>query len=204
MYQRWTLAGAALLTLGQIGCQSPSTVNRDLKPKGPINESQRATNTAIIQGYEAEQITDAIIRQHTLYPYHFVENSATFNELGWRDVRVLSAHFVSYPGPLNLRKGETPEVLYKARVKAVVDAMTTAGVKADRIKVTDGLPGGDGLSSDRVVQILEKMASDTSTASTTDASSGSSSDSMNKSKNSSSTNASKAAGAASGTGGSYK
>src|SRR5690349_11711373 len=124
MYQRWTLAAAALLMLGQIGCQSKSTTtNTDLKPKGPVNESQRALNTAMIQTYLGQEADDAIIRQHTLYPYHFVENSATFNELGWRDVRVLSTHFVSYPGPLNVRKGDTPEVLYKARVKAVVDAM---------------------------------------------------------------------------------
>ena len=78
MYQRWTLAAAALLMMGQIGCQSKSTAtNTDLKPKGPVNESQRAINTAIIQNYEVSEIDDAIIRQHTLYPYHFVENSAT-------------------------------------------------------------------------------------------------------------------------------
>jgi hypothetical protein len=207
MYQRWTLAAAALLTMGQIGCQSKSTTatNTDLKPKGPVNESQRAINTAIIQTYEVQQVNDAIIRQHTLYPYHFVENSATFNELGWRDVRVLSHHFVSYPGPLNVRKGDTPEVLYKARVKAVVDAMTNSGVKADRIKVTDGLPGGDGLSSDLVVLIMEKMAAgDTATASQqTDGSSSGSMGNKNNS-NSSTSSSSKAAGSASGTGGSYK
>ena len=119
---------------------------------------------------------------------------------------MLSYHFVSYPGPLNVRKGDTPEVLYKARVKAVVDAMTNAGVKPDRIKVTDGLPGGDGLSSDRVVQIMEKMKSDSAgTATNSQTTDGSSSGSMNKSNNSSSSsNSSKAAGSASGTGGSYK
>ena len=166
MKHRWTLAALALA--GLAGCHSSSTVNRDLKPKGPVNEFQRDTNEAISMSVDEQMVSAAVIREHTLFPYHFVMHSASLNELGWRDVRWLAAHYVSNPGPLNVRQGSTPDELYKARVRTVVTAMTDRGVRHDRIKVTDGMPGGDGMSSDQVVVIMERMIQDTGAASSAD------------------------------------
>src|SRR5262245_42398998 len=133
MKYRWTLA-ATLVVAGQVGCQSTSTVNRDLKPKGPVNEFQRETNKAISYSLEEEIVRSAVIREHTLYPYHFVEYGASLNELGWRDTRWLAAHYASNPGPLNVRQGDTPDDLYKARVRTVTNAMIEGGVRTDKIK----------------------------------------------------------------------
>ncbi len=75
-------------------------------------------------------VENAILAQHTLYPYHFVLDGAELNELGQRDFAVLARHFVEHPGLLNIRQGEgiAPE-LYKARVAYVTSRLKEAGVE---------------------------------------------------------------------------
>lgn len=146
---------AGLLIIGAFGCKNHG--DPDLKPRGPVNRSEAEMNQAIVQAHETQAADNAIIRQHTLYPYHFVENSATLNALGEREAHVLASHFKNNPGPLNLRRGPESDALYQARSQAVKDAMTAAGVAADRIAIADGMPGGDGMGSSQVVLVLERM-----------------------------------------------
>lgn len=154
---RWTMTLSALFTLTALaGCQK---ADPDFKPRGPVNLSHRDMNEAMINTYNQRAQDDAIIRQHTIYPYHFVNNSAELNPLGRREVFVLSHHFRNYPGPLNLHQGEAPATLYQARIKTVMDSMVEAGVDSKRLVITDEMPGGDGLSSDQVVIVLERMKS---------------------------------------------
>jgi hypothetical protein len=118
---------------------------------------------------------NAIISQHTLFPYHFVNNSSELNELGRRDLAVLTRHFVKNAGPLNIRRHNTPADLYEARVNLVLDALREAGIEMERMSVSDGMPGGPGMPSERVLIILEETQKDTpsSSASTTTYRSGS-------------------------------
>jgi hypothetical protein len=107
-------------------------------------------------------LNNAIITQHTLYPYHFVSGSAQLNDLGERDLNVLADHFkkaqAGIPGELNVRRGSASQSLYEARVKLVLELLTARGVEGGMVAVKDGLPGGDGMSSERVIVILkEKM-----------------------------------------------
>lgn len=99
-------------------------------------------------------IQNAIIRQHTLFPYHFTANSAELNELGAHDLAVLSEHFREHPGQLNVRCGQAPEALYSRRVETVVGLLSDAGVETDRVEIRDALAGGDALASEQVVVIL--------------------------------------------------
>jgi hypothetical protein len=99
---------------------------------------------------------NAIISQHTLFPYHFGENAVELNELGQRDLAVLAKHFTEHPGCLNIRRNSISEDLYEARVSMVRDKLKEAGVNIDRINISDGMPGGSGMTSERVVTILEK------------------------------------------------
>jgi hypothetical protein len=104
-------------------------------------------------------VENAIITQHTLYPYHFVPDGEKLNGLGQRDFAVLARHFGEHPGQLNVRRGEgTSPELYKARVAYVTDRLNEAGIEPGRVKVTDGMPGGPGTTSERVVTILQKEA----------------------------------------------
>lgn len=100
-------------------------------------------------------IERAIISQHTLYPYHFIAGTAKLNELGRRDLMVLVRHFEQASGELNLARGDAADTLYKARSEALAEELRSAGIAKDRVRVTAGSPGGDGISGSRLVKILE-------------------------------------------------
>jgi hypothetical protein len=111
-------------------------------------------------------MNNAIVAQHTLYAYHFVPGSAELNDLGVRDLNVLADHFTKAGGDVNVRRQDAGASLYEARVKAVLERLAQAGVPAGAVAVKDGPPGGDGISSERVVVILKgKMSSSSSTSS---------------------------------------
>ncbi len=117
-------------------------------------------------------VENAIITQHTLYPYHFVTDGEKLNELGRRDFAVLARHLAEHPGILNIRRAETGAELYDARVAHVLNALKEAGVETNRVSVSDGMPGGSGMSSERVVTVLQKEAATTTTITTGSASRG--------------------------------
>ena len=101
-------------------------------------------------------IQNAIVSQHTLYPYHFIINSQKLNKLGLRDFGVLAANFKENPGDLNISRGDVTEQLYQARVNNISRMLQDKGVNADRINIQDGMPGGTGIGSESVLKILEK------------------------------------------------
>ena len=103
-------------------------------------------------------VENAIITQHTLYPYHFTPNGENLNELGFRELSILARHFATNEGTLNVRRGGASPELYEARVVCVIEELKKAGVDTGRMKIADGMPGGDGMSSERVVTIVEKSA----------------------------------------------
>lgn len=98
----------------------------------------------------------AIIREHTLYPYHFVSDGKALNELGERDFSVLAEHLQQYDGTLNVRRGETRADLYEARVAYILQKLNEAGIETGRISVKDGMPGGSGMPSERVVDVMSQ------------------------------------------------
>ncbi len=100
-------------------------------------------------------VENAIITQHTLYPYHFTPNAAELNELGQRDLAVLARHFAAHPGTLNIQGGNVSDDLYKARVAHVLSGLKAAGVDADRIGISAGMPGGSGMPAEQVVTFLQ-------------------------------------------------
>jgi hypothetical protein len=104
------------------------------------------------------QADAALVRQHTLWPWHFVEDSSDLNELGRENLKVLAAHYCGNPGPLNIRRGAEAKPLYDRRVQTVVKALADAGVGAERVEISDGMPGGDGRPSEDVLVILAPEA----------------------------------------------
>ncbi len=112
-------------------------------------------------------IENAIITQRTLYPYHFVSDGATLNDLGQRDLAVLARHFREHPGTLRVQGEGVDKSLYEARVAYVVGRLKDAGVETGRMSVSEGMPGGPGMPSERMVTILQKEAESTLTAPTT-------------------------------------
>jgi hypothetical protein len=97
----------------------------------------------------------AVIRQHTIYPYHFVEYGAALNELGRYDLNILIRHYRQYPGPINVRRGGAPEALYQARVASVRDALVAGGVNVQQVAFADDPAGWDGLAGEHALIILQ-------------------------------------------------
>jgi hypothetical protein len=131
--------------------------NREHERAPRYANEHRRMNEALIQSYNLEAIDAAVIRQHTIYPYHFVANSDQLNALGRREVYLLTQHYRDHPGALNVRRGPENDDLYQSRVDAVRLAMTDGGVAANRLNIEDGMPGGDGLPAEQVVIVLERM-----------------------------------------------
>ncbi len=101
-------------------------------------------------------VENAIIAQHTLYPYHFITDGEELNDLGQRDFSVLARHFKEHPGVLNVRQGQAGPELYEARVAQILGGLKQAGVETDRMSISDAMPGGSGMSSEQVITILEE------------------------------------------------
>jgi|GEM_PF-4805929 len=66
-------------------CDRPLT---DLDP-----EERRFANKLMADSFSDESIKNGIVAQHTVYPYHFVADTAELNELGERELEVLAAHY---------------------------------------------------------------------------------------------------------------
>ena len=138
-----------------VGCNDGTQTTQDM----------HRINTELINTYNDMEIQNAIVAQHTLFPYHFVKNGAELNELGERDLDILAKRFVEHTGQLNIRRGNTPVDLYTARTNVVIDRLQKAGVDTERMSISDGMPGGSGMASERIPTILES-ANDGASAST--------------------------------------
>ena len=127
------------------------------KPQWP--EPRRTTmNAWSVNEYQRASIEAGIVSQHTLYPHHFVANGADLNELGMRDLCVLADHYKDNPGSLNVRRKGAPAELYEQRLATVSAMLAERGVDTGRVRMSNALPGGDGISSERALVILtEKM-----------------------------------------------
>ena len=118
------------------------------------NPEEAEVDHLLVNIYADAGVENAIIRQHTIFPYHFEQDSTELNKLGRRDLGVLTRRYLEYPGRLNVRQGQAPDDLYAGRLETVMRHLRQAGVAADRMKVGDELAGGDGMTSSEVVLIL--------------------------------------------------
>ncbi|MGB2865061.1 MAG: hypothetical protein WBC05_17165 [Sedimentisphaerales bacterium] len=145
-----------------VGCQE------DME-EGP---NKHRVNSQLIKSYNDIAMQNAIVSQHTLFPYHFVTNGAELNELGQKDLAALTSHFIKHPGHLNIRRHISTADLYEARVNMVHERLQEAGIDMERISISDDMPGGSGVASERVLIILEQESQGASTATSTTFSSG--------------------------------
>ena len=74
-----------------IGCSTWRVGHDTLTELSP--EERRFANELMTNSPFDESIKNGIISQHTVYPYHFVSDSARLNELGERDLQVLAAYY---------------------------------------------------------------------------------------------------------------
>lgn len=131
---RWLMVVAVGAWSGGWGCEPDA--------------AERSVNTFIITSLQDAAVTKGVITQHALFPYHFVADTATLNELGERDVALLAEHYCEHTGTLNLPRLDTVSELYQARIAMVKGALAAAGVAADHVVFVDVLAAGDGQYSE--------------------------------------------------------
>lgn len=147
------IAISLLLTAAAIcGCCDPA-----------MQEQQAAVSTSDLQQppkvmdlYSDLAIQNAIVTQRTIYPYHFAANSAALNALGRRDLEILTSHFARYPGDLTIRRGPEDKDLYQARLATVSTLLAESGVDLDKVRISDGNPGGTGVSTTDLIDALSR------------------------------------------------
>jgi hypothetical protein len=132
---------------------------------------EKSLDTELVNTLNNIQVENAIITQHTLYPYHFVTDGEGLNDLGQRDFAVLAKHFQEHPGVLNVRQGEASVKLYTARLAQVQSQLSAAGVDVSRMIISDGLPGGPGLPSEIITTTMPKAVASPTTMGTSSGSS---------------------------------
>jgi hypothetical protein len=98
-------------------------------------------------------VRNAIVRQETLYPYHFVVGGAALNDLGRSDLGILATHYKECPGRLSIRRGDATDELYEARVQEVLSVLGQRGVNMDRASIVDSPARGDGIATEKVLTI---------------------------------------------------
>jgi len=144
--RRYFVSGAMIMVGGLLGCDSTH-------PVPPAEQSQ--VNSQMLVALRDEAIRNAILTQHTLFPYHFETNSAELNELGRQDLTVLAEYAQRHSGKLTVKQGNAPDELYRERLQAVMRMLADSGVKTDRVTLVDGTPGGEGMPAGTVRQIIE-------------------------------------------------
>jgi outer membrane protein OmpA-like peptidoglycan-associated protein len=83
-----------------VGCStSRMCCDKPLTDLGP--EERRFANELMANSFRDESIRNGIVAQHTIYPYHFVADTAQLNELGEHALEVLAAH---YKGRFTVKK----------------------------------------------------------------------------------------------------
>jgi hypothetical protein len=158
---------AAWLTmLVGAGCASN---HPEVDSQAPSERAEQYTDMAIVDTINDSGIRQAVITQHTLYPYHFVSGGEDLNELGQSDLAALITHYKDENGgDLNIRRGDASDALYAARVKRIEGRLQLAGVSLNKIRIADAPAGGDGMSSNDAVRALAASAAQQSYQSSSD------------------------------------
>jgi hypothetical protein len=121
---------------------------------------RRQSNVWLAESVNDTAIRNAIIRQRTLYPYHFIEQGGQLNELGMQELEILTQYYRHTPGVLSVRRGGADNELYHQRVEHVRMVLEGRGVDLAHMQIEDRPAGGDGISGQRAVDILRAERED--------------------------------------------
>jgi len=116
----------------------------------------QADDICLVKAYADEQMVKAILVQQSIYPYHFEGSSCKLNALGRHDLAILAEAYRPGGGALTLVRGQASPELYRDRGAEVAKALEELGVKASKVTIREGLPGGDGMHSAQVRAAHEK------------------------------------------------
>jgi len=153
--RRRFLAVTILLPLVVFGCDTPAPkkANSVDLPPDFVREIDRQSTR---QPFE-DQVRRGVLRQRTLFSYHFEPESTELTSLARRDLQYLLDGIGGGGGRLSVRRAGASPALYAARVTVVRDWFIDRGVEESRIVIDDGPPGGPGVSSVDAIAIRAEI-----------------------------------------------
>lgn len=151
------LAALAAVPLA-VACQAPPGPASEARaPESIPDEQMLEVDKRYVREPFEDQARAGVVRQRALFEMHFRPGSAELTPLGRRDLGILADAVGEDGGSISVRRGSVGERLYKARVETVREGLLAAGIDARRIRIDDGSPGGEGVSTSEAILIRAKI-----------------------------------------------
>lgn len=120
------------------------------------DKAMRQADREMVREPFADQSRKAVLRQRTLFEYHFEPGLPELTPLGRRDLGMLVAQ-IKGGGSLSVRRGAASDELYAARLEAVKQQLVASGIPADKVQLTNTLAGGSGISAAGALFIQDSL-----------------------------------------------
>jgi len=137
-----------LTPMAMVGCNESPPMDASIESS---SRQQQAADKWFVESQTHASITNGILAQRTMYPYHFDPASARLTDLGRRDLAILADYFRNTSRTLTLVRGDASDELYLARTGMVRDSLKQAGIDLAHVTIADGAPGGAGISGQYIV-----------------------------------------------------
>jgi hypothetical protein len=136
------------LLMSGAGCDSSGSSKDTGKPT-PIHRDQiTQLDRWAVESPGRASASAAVVRQCTLFEYHFNDGQETLTPIGRRDASLLARHFRGEDWVLSVRQGGADDALYHARVMRVEQLIDSIAGDGGAVTIVDAEPGGAGLASD--------------------------------------------------------
>jgi hypothetical protein len=133
----------ALLVVG-VGCSQP--FERLNAPPQGFSENPCETQDQYIY-----MVDNAMLEDLSLADIHFVPHTAELNGLGARRLERYAKLLSVYGGTLRYTGTAGDEKLTEDRMASIRTYLATTGIGQQRIKVVQGMPGGNGMSANEAI-----------------------------------------------------
>ena len=150
---RTSLMAALVLALG---CQSKPKE----EPASVYVPSEAEINKWTVDASLEQQVRNGAAKGRTIYPHHFVIGDAALTLVGQRHFNALLPRSDVDQARISVPRGDASDALYQARLAELRRRFIDAGYDEQRFALVDALPGGDGISSDRVILLAAQEAQD--------------------------------------------
>lgn len=137
------------------GCSTPAQVTAPGELRLD-DKAMRQADRELVREPFADQSKKAVLRQRTLFEYHFEPGLPDLTPLGKRDLGMLTVQLKN-GGTLSVRRGAASEALYAARLDVVKRQLVAEGIPADQVQLTNTLAGGSGISAAGALFIQDSL-----------------------------------------------
>lgn len=130
----------AAVIVALAGCEKPP-MRLNAPPQG------NSENPSTLQESFVYMVDNAMLEDLSMADVHFVPHLAELNGNGARRLERYAKLLTVYGGTIRYTSTRGGEALTAQRLESIGKYLATTGIAPDRVKVTEGLPGGVGMSA---------------------------------------------------------